>query len=162
MKAVPQLITVLFVAVLSAGCVGTANVVFDEREDVSEYQSWSWLVRDSPSVEVSHGNAMAVDTELANLIEHWLLDRGFHRTDGVADFYVTYRLIRRRHQVVLAEKVACRFVILAHNLEYLGQDQYGGLLAAVHADLDALGGGLCGGVVCHASATSMALKPFRT
>ncbi|MFQ5417055.1 MAG: DUF4136 domain-containing protein [Myxococcota bacterium] len=106
MQGAIHLIAVLLVAALGTHCATGIDVVFDEREDLSKYQTWNWLPREGARVEVTHGNAAALDAKLARLIERQLLENGFRRAGVRPDFYVHYRLARRRHLVVVVEPSA--------------------------------------------------------
>ncbi len=105
MQATIQLTTVLLLALLSVGCANV-KVVFDEREDLSEYQTWDWLAAEGSSVDVAHGDAMAVDSHLSRLIEQRLGENGYTRSEIEPDFFVAYRLVQRHRDVLVNEPSA--------------------------------------------------------
>lgn len=100
-----QLTAVLLLALLGTGCVGTAQIEFDEREDLSTYQTWDWLVR--TKLDVTPGVPAATKAKLIRLIDQRLLDNGFRRSGAAEpDFYMTFQLAMRRRPVEVSEPSA--------------------------------------------------------
>ena len=86
---------------LGVGCASEVRVHFDERADFSRYHTWAWLPDSASRVDAPHANSPALTTRLARLIEEQLGKRGYDRTAEHADFFVSYQLVLRRHEMAI-------------------------------------------------------------
>ena len=86
---------------LGLGCASEVRVHFDERADFSRYHTWAWLPDSASRVDAPHANSPALTTRLARLIEEQLGKRGYDRTAEHADFFVSYQLVLRRHEMAI-------------------------------------------------------------
>ena len=59
----------LFLACLGIACTTIVDVVVDEREDFSRYQTWNWSPPVGPSVDAPAGRAPALDARLVRLVD---------------------------------------------------------------------------------------------
>jgi hypothetical protein len=107
MRGAIHLIAIFLLAALATGgCATGVEILFDEREDLSKYQTWNWLPRNGPRVQTTHRSAAAIDARIAQLIEQKLLENGFRRVGVAPDFYVSYQLALQRRLVVVNEPSA--------------------------------------------------------
>ncbi|MDJ0847753.1 MAG: DUF4136 domain-containing protein [Myxococcota bacterium] len=74
------------------GCAARLGVEFDPAEDFTDYQSWAWLERRSPTLAVTGADPFGLPELIEEEVERALDERGFVRTrDGEEpDFFVTY------------------------------------------------------------------------
>jgi hypothetical protein len=90
-------------------------VEFDEREDFSRYRTWDWLPRAARVVDAPLSHTPALDARLARLVERALRARGFERTHGPADFFVSYYLRVQREFVTVRETPAMQQLSSLHS-----------------------------------------------
>ncbi len=119
MQGAIQLISVFVVATLTAACVTGSRVEFDARQDLSPYQTWNWLPRESVQVEKNDGNAAALESKLERLIEERLSAKGFRRVKLAPDFYLSYELALREYPIVVNEPSAIQQLSSLHAKSYL-------------------------------------------
>ena len=103
MKGSVACIAAFFLAILTAGCAYRGSTLIDARVDLAQYSTWSWLPRRDARVAVSHGEAAALDTQLSQLIERRLGEKGWRRVALEPDFYLTYQLALVEQQIVVHE-----------------------------------------------------------
>jgi hypothetical protein len=98
--------TSILLATLGLGCATAGmNVAFDERADLSKFETWAWLPRDTAEIDRA-GRSAKLDHELARLLERRLLESGFRFSSLEPDFYVAFELTRRQRLVVVSEPSA--------------------------------------------------------
>jgi hypothetical protein len=114
MRGAVQLAAVIFGS-LGVACATTVDVAFDERADFSRYRSWDWLPRAARTVDAPVGEMRALDARLARLVERALRARGFERTDGRADFFVSYYFRVQREFVIVNETPAMQQLSSFHD-----------------------------------------------
>jgi hypothetical protein len=114
MRGAVQLAAVIFGS-LGVACATTVDVAFDERADFSRYRTWDWLPRAARTVEAPLSETRALDARLARLVERALRARGFERTDGRADFFVSYYLRVQREFVTVRETPAMQQLSSLHS-----------------------------------------------
>ena len=119
MQGAIQVISVFVVAALTSGCAMGPRVEFDARQDLSPYQTWAWLPLESPQVEANDGNAAALESKLARLIEERLIAKGFRRVRLAPDFYISYQLALREYPITVNEPRAIYQLSSLHAESYL-------------------------------------------
>ncbi len=96
----------LFLVCLGVACTTIVDVMVDEREDFSRYQTWNWSPPVGPSVDAPAGRAPMLDARLVRLVEGSLRERGFERAGEGADFFVAYHLRVERRAVKVDQPFA--------------------------------------------------------
>lgn len=114
MRGAVQLAAASFAA-LGVACATTVDVAFDEGEDFSRYRTWDWLPRAARTVNAPLGQGPALDARVARLVERALRARGFERTDGRADLFVSYYLQVQRELVTVRETPAMQYLSSFHS-----------------------------------------------
>jgi hypothetical protein len=114
MRGAVHLAAAIF-AWLGVACATTVDVAFDEEEDFSRYRTWDWLPRAARAVDAPLGHTPALDARLARLIERALRARGFERSDGPADLFVSYYLRVQREFVTVRETPAMQLLSSFHS-----------------------------------------------
>jgi hypothetical protein len=114
MRGTVHLAAVIFGS-LGVACATTVDVAFDERADFSRYRTWDWLPRAARTVEAPLSEKLALDARLARLVERALRARGFERTDGRADFFVSTYLRVQRESVIVNETPAMQQLSSFHD-----------------------------------------------
>jgi hypothetical protein len=94
-------ILLLFVASLGLACATSTRVSVDSSFDTSQYRSWSWLPHGEPRVFSPARDTPALEARIAKLIAHEMSSRGYRQVSQAPDFLLDFRLLVRRHTVIV-------------------------------------------------------------
>ncbi len=99
-RAAVQIVSIAL-AVSGLACATTTRVSFDESADCSSFRTWDWLGRVARLVDGQRGGGPDLDGLLSHLIQRSLAARGYERSRGHPDFFVTYDFkLQRRTRIV--------------------------------------------------------------
>ena len=88
---------------LGIACATQVDVTLDERADLSQLRTWTWLpAGTSPEmgVDAPHRDAAGLHAHLGRLVERELWAQGFERSER-ADFFVIYHLVLKPRSVAV-------------------------------------------------------------
>jgi hypothetical protein len=100
-----QLSILIFLALLASqglACLASTRVDYDQKEDFSQYRTWSWAKQEGARVEAPHRiDPQAIDTFLAGHIKMSMAERGYEYVDEGGDFLLAFELeLLRRNEAV--------------------------------------------------------------
>jgi len=115
MEAAALRIAVALSVSLGVACSTSPEISFDEREDFSRYRTWDWLPGAARTIDAPAADSVALDLELARLVERALDRRGFERVRRRPDLRVGVRLEVRREEVTIYETHAIEQLSSLHS-----------------------------------------------